>query len=274
MDLNAVEQVIAPSVRAELPPWRAGDAFLAGGTWLFSEPQPELRRLVDLAALRWPPFAVTPAGLILSATCTLAELDRIEAPADWRAMSVFAPCRAALVGSFKVWAQATVGGNLCLALPAAPMAALAVALDGDCRIWAPDGAERTIPARDFILGPRRTALAEGEALREMRLPAVALKRRAALRRASLSPLGRSAALLVGTLDEASGAMALTVTAATSRPLRLDFERLPTSAELRAAVEDAGAAVGWHADVHGAPAWRRHMTLRLAEEIRAGFEAAA
>ncbi|GLK75245.1 FAD-binding molybdopterin dehydrogenase [Methylopila jiangsuensis] len=274
MDLNAVEQVIAPSVRAELPPWRAGDAFLAGGTWLFSEPQPELRRLVDLAALRWPPFAVTPEGLILSATCTLAELDRIEAPADWRAMSVIAPCRAALVGSFKVWAQATVGGNLCLALPAAPMAALAAALDGDCRVWAPDGAERTIPARAFILGPRRTALSEGEALREIRFPVQALKRRAALRRASLSPLGRSAALLIGTLDETSGAFALTVAAATPRPLRLDFARVPAALDLREALEGAAEAVGWHGDVHGAPAWRRHMTLLLAEEIRAGFGAAA
>ena len=31
--------------------WREGDAWLAGGTWLFSEQQPRLRRLIDLQSL-------------------------------------------------------------------------------------------------------------------------------------------------------------------------------------------------------------------------------
>ena len=40
MDLNTVTEVVRPTAREELPPWRDGDAWLAGGTWLFSEPQP------------------------------------------------------------------------------------------------------------------------------------------------------------------------------------------------------------------------------------------
>ena len=31
---------------------------------------------------------------------------------------------------------------------------------------------------------------------------------------------------------------------------------------------------YHDDVHGEPAWRKHMTLRLAEEIRAELQGAA
>jgi hypothetical protein len=31
---------------------------------------------------------------------------------------------------------------------------------------------------------------------------------------------------------------------------------------------------YHDDVHGKPAWRKHMTLRLAEEIRAELQGAA
>jgi len=37
--------------------WREGDSWLAGGTWLFSEPQPHLRRLLNLhrdsPGIRW-----------------------------------------------------------------------------------------------------------------------------------------------------------------------------------------------------------------------------
>jgi len=47
MDLNTVTEVARPASREEIAPWRAGDAWLAGGTWLFSEPQPAVRRLVD-----------------------------------------------------------------------------------------------------------------------------------------------------------------------------------------------------------------------------------
>ena len=55
--------------------WRQGDAWLAGGTWLFSEPQPHLRRLIDLQNLGWQPLAITEASLEIAATCTIAELD-------------------------------------------------------------------------------------------------------------------------------------------------------------------------------------------------------
>src|SRR5436305_489841 len=48
MDLNTVSEVVRPRRRESLADWRAGDAWLAGGTWLFSEPQPAVRRLVDL----------------------------------------------------------------------------------------------------------------------------------------------------------------------------------------------------------------------------------
>ena len=51
MDLNTIKEVTRPKARSELSGWRDGDAFLGGGTWLFSEPQPKLTRLVDLSTL-------------------------------------------------------------------------------------------------------------------------------------------------------------------------------------------------------------------------------
>ncbi|GJE42403.1 FAD binding domain-containing protein [Methylobacterium soli] len=267
MDLNAVDALLRPRQRADLPRWQAGDAWLAGGTWLFSEPQDGLVRLVDLAGLGWPSHAIDPDGLSISATCTIAALNRLELPKDWIAAPLLPECCRALLGSFKVWTLATVGGNLCMALPAGPMIALAAALDGSCLIWTPDGGERRLTVTAFVRGPQETALKPGEILRRIDLPAAALRRRTAFRRIALSPNGRSAALLIGTRDP-RGAFALTVTAATRRPVRLDHAALPDAAGLRAALAAAIPADLWYDDVHGAPDWRAHVTHLLAEEIRA------
>ncbi|KMO18753.1 FAD binding domain-containing protein [Methylobacterium platani] len=267
MDLDGITEVVAPRARAGLPAWRPGDAWLAGGTWLFSEPQEGIGRLIDLPSLGWEPHAVTAEGVQIAATCTIAALDRLDLPASFTAAPLIGRCCRALLGSFKVWNAATVGGNLCLALPAGPMIALAVALDGTALIWTPDGGERTLPVRDLVLGPQATALAPGEILRRIDLPAAALRRRAAFRRLSLSPEGRSGALVIATRDP-SGAFAVTVTAATRRPVRIDLAGIPRAEELRAALAAAIPDRLWYDDVHGAPDWRRHVAGLLAEEARA------
>ena len=187
MDLNTIETVLGPGTRADLAAWQPGDAWLAGGTWLFSEPQPDLRRLIDLGRLGWTPLCVTRSGLEIAATCTIAELARFEPPREWTAGPLFGRCCRALVGAFKVWTTASVGGNLCLALPAGPMIALACALEAACVIWTPDSGERRLAVPDFVIGPQRTALRPGEVLRSIEIPGSALRRRTAFRRLSLSP---------------------------------------------------------------------------------------
>lgn len=266
MDLNGVTELCRPRTRGELPAWRPGDALLAGGTWLFSEPQRDATRLVDLAALGWPAADLTPDGLRLAATCTLRALERLDLPPACAAAPLLRQCCRALAGSFKVASAATVGGNLCLALPAAPMAPLVAALDGECLVWMPGGGERTIPAAEFVLGDRRTALRPGEVLRRIDLPMVALRRRVAFRRASLTLHGRSAALLAGTLDPGGG-FALTVAASVAAPVVLRFPLLPGADALAARIGDAIPDAAWRRDEHGGPDWRRHMTLLLAEEMR-------
>jgi len=268
MDLNTITEIARPRQRAQLPGWRSGDAWLAGGTWLFSEPQPHLRRLIDIADLGWPHLETDEAGLHIAATCTIAELDAIAFPSAWTAASLVHQCCRAFLASFKIWNAATVGGNLCMALPAGPMISLTCALDGVCTIWSPDGGERHLTVDDFVQGPQRNALRPGELLRRIDLPAAALGRRAAFRQISLSPLGRSAALLIGTVSADDGSFVLTVTASTPRPVRLSFSEIPTSAELRERLEDQIPPSGYYDDLHGAPAWRRHVTLHFAEEIRA------
>ena len=267
MDLNTISEVTRPRTLGDLPAWRAGDAFLGGGTWLFSEPQPRLTRLIDLAALGWPPLTVSTAGLEIAATCTIAQLDALTPPAAWLAAPLIGQCCRAFLASFKVWNAATVGGNLCMALPAGPMIALTAALDGICTIWGPDGGERRVAVTEFVRGPQRSALRPGELLRRIELPAQALARRAAFRQISLAPLGRSAALLIGTLDR-DGALTVTITASTPRPVKLAFATLPSPGDLHARIEGTLAPGDYYDDVHGLPAWRRAMTLHLAEQIRA------
>jgi CO/xanthine dehydrogenase FAD-binding subunit len=268
VDLNTVREVCDARDRG---PWRRGDAWLAGGTYLFSEPQPHLRRLVDLTALGWPPVHVHPDGAVeIAATCTIAELSRWAQRSGLPAAGLVEACCRAFLASFKVCNVATVGGNLCNALPAGPMISLTAALDGSCLIYDQAGTPRTAAVLDLVTGPGRTSLSDGDLLRSITLPAAAVTGPAAgtgpaaFRQTSLYPLGRSAALLIGTQQPA--AFTLTITASTPRPVRLTFETTPTAGELAAAIEDAVPV--WYDDVHGRPAWRRHMTLRLAEEIRA------
>jgi CO/xanthine dehydrogenase FAD-binding subunit len=267
MDLNTITAVAHPQTRAQLPVWAAGDAWLAGGTWLFSEPQFHLTRLIDLTDFKWPALTVDETGLTIAATCTVAQLDALPCPPEWIASPLINQCCRAFLASFKVWKTATVGGNLCMSLPAGPMIALTAALDGVCTIWKADGSEQRIDVTDFVTGDQRNVLAAGELLRQIDIPHAALTRRAAFRQISLTPVGRSAALLIGTLNN-EGAMALTVTASTARPIQLSFAGIPQANELRDAILHRIADELYHNDVHGKPAWRKHMTLRLAEEIRA------
>jgi len=267
VDLNTITDVARPRQRTDLPAWRDGDAWLAGGTWLFSEPQIAVSRLIDIADLAWPALQISEQGLHIAATCKIAELDGMTVPANWTAAPLFNQCCRSFLASFKIWNAATVGGNICMALPAGPMISLAAALDGVCTIWTPDGKERRVAILDFVLGPQHNALARGELLRHIHLPLSALRQRTAFRQISLSPLGRSAALLIGTLPPDGGDFTLTITASTPRPMRLAFPTLPSAALLRETIEQTIPQLLYYNDVHGKPAWRRHVTLHFAEEIR-------
>src|ERR1700678_531421 len=204
MDLNTITEVAHPQRREQLPVWTAGDAWLAGGTWLFSEPQVHLTRLIDLTDLKWPALTISESGLAIAATCTVAQLDALACPPEWLASPLINQCCRAFLASFKIWKTATVGGNLCMSLPAGPMISLTTALDGICTIWSADGSERKIAVAEFVIGNNRNVLAPADLLRAIELPLAALKRRTAFRQISLAPLGRSAALLIGSIASEGG----------------------------------------------------------------------
>ncbi|TLM81827.1 FAD binding domain-containing protein [Pseudarthrobacter sp. NamE5] len=278
MDMNTIEAVVPTTDPAE---WRDGDAWLAGGTVLFSYgsfafgPRP-LKRLLDLGSAGWTPVTVTDDGFDLAATCTISQLYSLPgSPAvagrSWPGLDLVRPCCDSFVASFKVWNTSTVGGNLCTSLPAGPIISLSAGLDGIATIIGPGGTSRTVPAADFVTGDARNCLAPGELLRSVHLPASALASRAAFRRLSLSNLGRSGVLLIGRLDGGTS-LVLTITAATKRPVQLRFDGLPDADGLADAISAAIPEDLYHDDIHGLPVWRRDMTYRLAEEIRAELAA--
>ncbi|MET0419944.1 MAG: FAD binding domain-containing protein [Actinoplanes sp.] len=264
MDLNTVTEVVSPAGPGQ---WRPGDAWLAGGTALFAEPQPHVTRLLDLAAAGWPALTADEDGLEIAATCTVAELSEFAGSPQFEAFhGVARGCCFAFLASFKIWNVATVGGNLCAALPAGPMISLTAALDGQCLILGPDG-ERRVRAVDFVTGEGTTVLTDGELLRSISLPLSALTGLTTYRQGSLHAHGRSAVLLIGRLDP-DGGFVLTVTAATKRPYQLVFPAVPDGETLQVALAERISDQAYVSDVHGLPAWRRHMTRLYAEEIRA------
>jgi CO/xanthine dehydrogenase FAD-binding subunit len=254
VDLNTVADVICP---AEVGQWRPGDAWLAGGTVLFAEPRPHLIRLLDLSTAGWPALTVREDGLEIAATCTIAEIAA-------SGHEIVERCCHAFLASFKIWNVATVGGNICAALPAGPMIALGAALDGTCLLLGPSG-PRTVAVRDFVVGDGLTVLSSGELLRSIHLPAAALRARTAYRQGSLHPHGRSAVLVIGRAQEQR--LTITVTAATKRPYVLRFPAFPSAEAVRTALAEEIPADDYVADVHGLPAWRRHLTRLYAEQVR-------
>ncbi len=290
MDITTVTSFRAARSRADLA-LAPGEAFMAGGTWLLSEPQPSTTGFVDLTAMGWPDIEVVDAGLRIGATCTIATLldwargaaaasahpaatgrwARADAlppvPEAWRAVALVEPAANALLASFKIWSTATVGGNLCQSFAAGSMISLAVALDGVAVVWQPDGAERRMPVAELPAGNGANALARGEVLRAIEIPAHALRSEARLQKIALAELGRSGAVITGRVDE-DGAATFGVTAATITPRVLRFAALPSTEELRERVEGLD---GYYSDPLGAEDWRRGVSAVLAERIRSQLQ---
>ncbi|MEO9324276.1 FAD binding domain-containing protein [Nocardioides sp. C4-1] len=250
MDLSTVTSFRSARSRDDLA-LAPGEAWLGGGTWLMSDPQPATSGLVDLTTLDWAPWEAVDGGLRIAATCTIEQV--VEAPWPEHVRDVVRECADALLMSFKVQQVATVGGNVCLALPAGAMTALMVALDADVVVWTPDGGERRQSVASFVTGVRSTTLAPGEVVRAFEVASTALASRLAFRRLALHRLGRSSALVVGRSTDAGPVV--TVTASTPRPYVVS------------SVSDL-AGLDWYADAHGAADWRAAVTRLLVGQVLA------
>ena len=76
---------------------------------------------------------------------------------------------ARLFGTRQIRNRATIGGNICSAVPSADMPVPLVALDAKAVVYGSEG-ERTVSLEDFIVDYRRVDLRKGEMLKEIQIP--------------------------------------------------------------------------------------------------------
>ena len=206
-------------------------------------------------------------GCSIAATCTVAQLDGFACPPDWIAAPLINQCCRAFLASFKIWKTATVGGNLCMSLPAGPMISLTAALEGICTIWQAGGGERKMPVVDFVTGNQPTCSRPGDLLRQIDIPP--RRSEAAF---GLSPDLADAGRPLGRAADRQRRRRRQLRAHRHRfdsaagPV-VASRSLPTASELRERIAQRSRTTLYSHDIHGKPMWRKHMTLRLAEEIR-------
>ena len=149
-----------------------GGEILAGGTDFWparvgkisaaSSPQ----TLLDLSAVHdLAKISVKHDKIRIGALTTWTALADAKLPAAFRALQ----CAAREVGGRQIQNRGTIGGNLCNASPAADGVPPLLALDASVELASIRGA-RTLALSEFLIGPRKTALAADEVLTGLVVP--------------------------------------------------------------------------------------------------------
>ena len=148
---------------------------LAGGTDLYPGAGAELDGpVLDITALPALKGITLNQGLRIGAATTWAEIAAADLPPALQGLQQ----AARQIGARQVQNVGSIGGNLCNASPAADGVPPLLTLDAEVELCTRD-ATRTLPLDKFILGPRKTALAPGEILVAVHVPATALAGRGA-----------------------------------------------------------------------------------------------
>lgn len=132
--------------------------YIAGGTDLFLAMPPGVDFVVDINGAGLDGVERQESGdLVIGAAATLQKVASSPAALAFAGGAV---AHAAMhCANRPVRTTATLGGNLCNALPSADMAPVLLALDAQARLT--DGErEQTVPLAEFFLGPRRTVLGD------------------------------------------------------------------------------------------------------------------
>ncbi len=143
-----------------------GARVIAGGTDLLVNGPADTKSLVDINGLGLR-YIREEDGLRIGATSTFADLLRSPLLARYP-YHVISDVSGEL-GHHNLRHVATIGGNICNAVPSADTPIALIALDAEAVIHGPSG-ERTVPLDGFFKFVRETVLAEGEFLKEIAVP--------------------------------------------------------------------------------------------------------
>lgn len=137
-----------------------GGRILAGGTDFFpgQGDRPVMGPVLDISAIgALKGIESGPDQIRIGAGTTWSALIAADLPPAFEALKA----AAREVGGWQIQNQGTIAGNLCNASPAADGVPPLLALDASVELAGPAG-RRVLPLDQFILGPRRTALASDE----------------------------------------------------------------------------------------------------------------
>ncbi|MBD2436567.1 xanthine dehydrogenase family protein subunit M [Nostoc sp. FACHB-110] len=243
MDLLNADTYLCPENIQTITNWGEGWTWLAGGTWLFSEPQPNLKVLVDIQKLGWDEIEVRENNLIIGATCPLIKLFQYPYPETWTAISGLKSAVTALAASSKVVNVATVGGNICLALSVGTLAPVMVALDASYEIWNLPGNSRQVVAKEFQIGHKKTILQPGEILRRVLIPLDNLQWQVNYQRFSIAATDPALAIVVTAKNQQQ--IRCVIAASVTAPRLVEYQDL----DRENFIEDAKASANY----------RRHIT---------------
>jgi len=146
-----------------------GARILAGGTDVFpaAGERPLSGRHVDVTGIKGlRALRVAPDAIRIGAALTWSDIARADLPPAFDALKE----AAREVGGAQIQNRGTIAGNLCNASPAADGVPPLLVLDAEIEIASLRGARR-LPLAQFIAGNRRTALAPGEIVTAIVVPA-------------------------------------------------------------------------------------------------------
>ena len=154
--------------------------------------------ILDISAL---PRAITREGEGWHIPCgaTWADVIAADLPPAFDALKQ----AAGQVGGRQVQNMGTLAGNLCNASPAADGVPCLLAMQAEVAIAGPRG-ERLLDVAEFVLGPRRTALAADEIVTGLHIPAPSGRRSAFVKLGARRFLVISIAMAAVSLDIAAG----------------------------------------------------------------------
>ncbi|MUL35723.1 FAD binding domain-containing protein [Gloeocapsopsis dulcis] len=261
MDLHNIQTYLRPQSLDTVENWSQGWTWLAGGTWIFTQKQPDLKVLVDLEKLDWSEIEVTPEGLNIGATCKMAKLRQWNFPENWTGVKALF-CAVDELASFKVTNMATVGGNICLAIPASTFAPVMVALDASYEIWHPQASPRFVPARDFQTGVQQTVLQPSEVLRKIWIPQASLAWHISYQRVCVATAGIAISLVVAAYNPQTSQVRFGLGACVPTPRVVEFSHIPTADEIGEILDTQLPLDCFIEDYAASAAYRQHITKVL------------
>lgn len=243
-----------------------GDQYLGAGSWLYSAPHPDIKRLIDVSQIdaeqEW--IRDIRDEIHISSATPLGWLAAYKWGADLPVGALFSDAIDGLSSSFKVIDRATFGGNIALSLAKGAMGPVCVALDADYLLRSASGSERRVKASTFQTGSMLNILRPSELLVGAIIPKAHLQAHWTLKRIRMTTTSHVVTSVIGLRYRSTDLWRFSISATLVYPLALDFENKPESADIvMNRIDTVFPEHPYMEDQHGSARYRHAMARHLA-----------